>query len=76
MANNGNDGQAFRIHEGEPEEWLLVADTSLAAPHDFTDPADRQSLASPDYLVGGRSVVVLCRRAPVKKKLTARSARR
>jgi isoamylase len=76
MANSGDDAQAFRIHEGNPEEWLLVADTSLAAPHDFTEPANRQSLASPDYLVGGRSVVVLCRRTPLKKKPTAPSARR
>ena len=30
-------------------------------PKDFIEPADRQRLKSLDYLVCGRSVVVLCR---------------
>jgi glycogen operon protein len=62
MVNAGANKVTFRIQEGQPDEWLLVADTSLPGPHDFVEPPDRQALASLDYIVAARSVVVLCKR--------------
>jgi hypothetical protein len=50
------------VQAGNAADWLLVADTGLAAPGDFVEPADRKQLASPAYLVCSRSVVVLCRK--------------
>jgi glycogen operon protein len=61
MVNAAPEEVRFRIQEGRPLDWLLVADTSLPSPLDFVEPADRKSLTSLDYLVGGRSVVVFCR---------------
>ena len=51
----------FHIQEGEAEKWLLVANTSLPSPQDIADPGTEHPLQSPEYLVGGRSVVVLYR---------------
>ena len=62
MINAGGNRATFHIQEGQAEDWLLVADTSLAGPHDFVEPEDRQPLASVDYVVAARSVVVLCKR--------------
>jgi glycogen operon protein len=62
MVNAGGNKTTFHIQEGRPDDWLLVADTSLPGPHDFVEPADRQGLGSADYVVAGRSVVVLCKR--------------
>jgi isoamylase len=60
MVNAGASEVRFQIQEGRPEEWLLVADTSLPSPRDMSDPDEKRLLTSSDYLVGGRSVVVLC----------------
>jgi glycogen operon protein len=60
MANSGENEVRFQIHEGDYRKWLLVADTSLPSPRDFVEPTNRRALTSPDYLVRGRSVVVLC----------------
>jgi isoamylase len=61
MVNAGVNKVAFQIQEGRPEEWLPVVDTSLPSPFDYVEPAEREPLDSADYLVGGRTVVVLCR---------------
>ena len=61
MINAGVNDLQFKVQEGNARDWLLVADTSLPGPGDFVEPEARQSLKSKEYLVGGRSVVVLCR---------------
>ncbi len=60
MVNAGANAVEFRIHEGADADWLLVADTGAAAPGDFVADVERRPLESLTYLVGGRSVVVLC----------------
>lgn len=62
MVNGSPNDVLFRIQEGTASGWLLVADTSLATPGDFVEPAERRSLGSLEYLVGARSVVVLLRK--------------
>ena len=66
MVNTGASEVRFLIQDGRPADWLLVADTNLPSPHDFVETSDRRPLASADYLVGGRSVVVLCRNKAVQ----------
>jgi isoamylase len=73
MVNAGANEVKFQIQEGKPGDWLLVADTSLTSPRDFVEPGERQGLTSPGYLVGGRSVVVLCRLATEKHPSRRRS---
>jgi glycogen operon protein len=63
MVNAGATEVRFRIQEGRFRDWLLVADTSLPSPRDFIDSGKRRRLTSSEYLVGGRSVVVLCKPA-------------
>jgi len=60
MVNAGANEVRFKIHEGDPGGWQLVADTSLPGPKDYVEPADRRPLQSPYYLVNGRTVIVLC----------------
>lgn len=60
MINAGANEVPFKIHEGRTSDWVLVADTSLPSPRDFVEPRNRRCLTSPEYRVGGRSVVVLC----------------
>ena len=60
MANAGANEVRFKIHEGDPGDWRLVADTSLPGPKDYVEPADRRPLQSPYYLVNARTVVLLC----------------
>jgi glycogen operon protein len=62
MVNASPHAVWFQVQAGNAADWLLVADTGLAAPGDFVEPADRKQLASPAYLVCSRSVVVLCRK--------------
>jgi len=61
MVNASPHEVRFAVQEGEARDWALVADTGLAAPADFSEPADRKRLRSVEYPVGGRSVVVLLR---------------
>jgi glycogen operon protein len=61
MVNGAANDIRFEIQEGQASDWVLVADTSAPAPGDFVKPSERQKLASPDYLVGGRSVVLFCK---------------
>jgi isoamylase len=53
----------FHIQEGKPVEWLCVVDTSMASPLDFRETGTEAPLASLDYTVKPRSVVLLLRRA-------------
>ena len=62
MVNGSPNDLQFRIQEGTASDWLLVADTSLATPGDFVEPAERRSLGFLEYLVSARSVVVLLRK--------------
>ncbi len=79
MVNGGASELRFQIQEGRARDWQLVADTSLPSPQDFVEPRDRKRLKSSAYLVGSRSVVVLCKPAarPVARahRRSARSAR-
>ena len=63
MVNSGANEVRFQIQEGSACDWLLVADTSLPSPEDFVEADERQSLTSSEYLVGGRSVVMMIRMA-------------
>jgi isoamylase len=60
MVNAGAADVRFLLQEGSADDWLLVADTGLPSPQDYVVPGERQSLPSSEYLVGARSVVVLC----------------
>jgi glycogen operon protein len=59
MINGSATDAQFHIYEGKPEGWQLVADTGLPSPADFIDQPNRRAVASLDYKVGSRSVVVL-----------------
>lgn len=61
MANSGAEDVPFRVQEGAARDWSIVADTSLASPLDITEPGEKRQLASLDYVVKQRSMVVLCR---------------
>ena len=61
MINSGPHEVRFVVQEGRPRDWLLVADTSLPSPRDIANAGEEKALEKPDYLVGGRSVVILCR---------------
>jgi glycogen operon protein len=53
----------FQIKEGNPGDWLCVADTAMPSPRDFFQAGEEQALTSMDYQVKARSVVVLLRTA-------------
>lgn len=61
MINGSPRAQKFRIQVGRASDWRLVADTSLPSPRDIADPGREKTLASLDYKVAERSVVVLYR---------------
>ena len=63
MVNSSANEVRFHVQEGRASDWLLVADTSLPSPWDFVEPGERRSLTSSEYLVGGRSVVIMIRMA-------------
>jgi glycogen operon protein len=60
MVNASANEVRFQVLEGSPAKWFLVADTSVPSPGDFIEPELRQPLRSSGYVVGPRSVVVLC----------------
>ena len=68
MVNAGGYDVRFVIHEGIASEWQLVADTGAVSPLDFVGSGDRRGLASGEYLVGERSVVVLCKPSQVSSE--------
>jgi len=59
MVNAHWEERAFEIQEGNPHDWLRVADTSLRSPHDFSEPGSEPALPGLTYLVAARSVVIL-----------------
>src|SRR5438309_563440 len=48
MVNGGVCAISFRIQEGNVEDWLLIANTSLPAPRDIADPGCEEALESLD----------------------------
>jgi isoamylase len=59
MINAHWEEQTFEIQEGNPQDWLRVADTSLSSPDDFSEPGFEPLLESSTYLVAARSLVIL-----------------
>jgi glycogen operon protein len=59
MINAFWEDLTFRIQDGEAQEWLRVVDTGLPSPDDIREPGTEPRLASLDYRVKARSVVVL-----------------
>ncbi len=59
MINAFWEDLTFRIQDGEAQEWLRVVDTSLPSPDDIRERGTEPRLASLDYRVKARSVVVL-----------------
>ena len=53
----------FQIQEGEARAWMRIADTSKPSPLDLLEIGSEEPLASLDYKVEARSVVVLLRSA-------------
>ena len=49
----------FHVQEGETREWRRVVDTARPSPEDIADPGDETPLASLEYEVAPRSIVVL-----------------
>jgi isoamylase len=53
----------FRIQEGDANDWMRIADTSKPGPLDLVEIGTEEPIASLDYKVNARSVVVLLRAA-------------
>ena len=53
----------FRIQEGEAKDWVRVVHTSKPGRLDLLESGEEETLASLDYGVAARSVVVLLRSA-------------
>jgi isoamylase len=53
----------FRIQEGKPGDWACVADTAMPSSTDFVERGEEKPVASVNYEVKARSVVVLLRTA-------------
>jgi isoamylase len=65
MINAGEESKSFGIHEGAAGDWIRVVDTGMASPGDIVvvDAATEASMVrDTNYLVQGRSVVVLMKR--------------
>jgi glycogen operon protein len=69
MINAYWEGLQFGIQEGEPQDWVRVADTSQPSPHDFSGLGVR--LYQRTYNVAPRSIVVLVR--PTAKSVLLRT---
>ena len=61
MINPTGSDRVFRVQAGDAAAWRRVIDTGLDAPEDLREPGREVPLASPEYLVRARSVVVLSR---------------
>jgi isoamylase len=61
MINAHHEPLRFRVQEGTAGDWSRVVDTSLPSPEDVVDDGNERQLASLEYEVAGRSVVVLVR---------------
>ncbi len=63
MINAYWEDRNFRIQEGDVRDWIRIADTSTPSPLDLLEIGSEENLASLDYKVKARSVVVLLRGA-------------
>ena len=63
MINAYWEDLSFRIQDGEVGDWIRVVDTSKTSPLDLLETGSEDPVASPDYKVKARSVVVLLRGA-------------
>ena len=61
MINASQDPLVFEVQEGDAAEWRRVIDTSRPSPDDARTSGDEAPLASIDYTVDARTVVVLVR---------------
>jgi glycogen operon protein len=61
MINSHPQERRFEIQEVRRGGWKLVADTSRPSPEDVFEPGYEPAVLRREYLVGGRSVVVLMR---------------
>ncbi len=61
MINAYWDDLEFTIQEGRTDEWRRVVDTSLASPEDIAEQGKGHPIASLQYPVKARSIVVLQR---------------
>jgi len=52
----GND---VPLQKGDVDSWRRVIDTSLASPDDIVEPGSEAGIQSSEYVVKGRSIVVL-----------------
>jgi glycogen operon protein len=59
MINADHRPLRFHIQEGRKEDWQRAVDTTLPSPEDIPEPGNQSPVASLDYEVGPRSVVVL-----------------
>ena len=57
------DAISFELPSIAGRSWRRAIDTSLAPPLDIADPGTEQPVAGGNYLVQGRSVVVLVNRS-------------
>ncbi len=62
MINADKRDLTFTIHEGQPQRWRRVIDTSRKSPYDICTPGTEAVIRSGKYVVKGRSIVVLIRR--------------
>ncbi|MGD0290721.1 MAG: isoamylase [Candidatus Binataceae bacterium] len=63
MINAYWEDLSFRIQEGEARTWMRIADTSKPSPLDLLEIGSEEHLATLDYKVKARSLVVLLRSA-------------
>jgi glycogen operon protein len=63
MINAYWEDLSFRIQEGEARAWMRIADTSKPSPLDLLEIGSEERLATLDYKVKARSLVVLLRSA-------------
>ena len=59
MFNMHWDAVSFQIPQIDGLKWVRSIDTSLPSPQDIVDPENYVDISSSDYLLTGRSVVVL-----------------
>jgi glycogen operon protein len=64
MINGHWEKHTFTVQEGRPTDWRRVVDTARPSPEDIAEPGTEASLASLDYELSPRSVVVLTRQHP------------
>jgi glycogen operon protein len=62
MVNAGPEDVVFSVHEGPAADWRRAIDTGRPSPEDIVSVDEAPGLDSGDYVVRGRSVVVLVRR--------------